>query len=125
LKNAEVHGIAKAPAPGDHVLAQRTFFLRTKAKYRLTGTLVQGVCFRFDAKAIPSFEGVLEHQVFCFGVDDRSLPRLANKRQPISTRRLLTSMFRKRVLPIGLPEAMSIVAKGRMYVNISAGVVTR
>jgi hypothetical protein len=46
-----------------------SFFLRSDAQYRLTGTALEGVCFKLHPQAIPGFERIAEHEVFGFCVD--------------------------------------------------------
>ena len=74
-----MNGIAKAAAPRDHVMAKRSFFLRSDAQNCFPGAAVEGVCLKFHPQAIPGFEGVTEHEVFGFGVDDSALPGLADE----------------------------------------------
>src|ERR1700704_4397243 len=37
--------------------------------------LIQSICFKFHANAMPRFKGVLQHQVLGLGIDRGPLPR--------------------------------------------------
>ena len=78
VEDAEVDGVADAAGPGDEVFAESAFFFRAETKDGVAGFFVEGVGLQFDADTVPEFEGVTQHQKFCFGVDRGALPRGSN-----------------------------------------------
>src|SRR5205814_4146949 len=62
IQNAEVNRIALPAVIRQHVLAQRPFLFSAQTKDSLPRALVQRVSLEFDAKALPNFECMGEHQ---------------------------------------------------------------
>ncbi len=73
--HAEVDRIPHTPCPGDDVLAEDSFLLRSDAQNRVPRLRVEEVGFEFDAIAAERFKGMAHHQVFCFRVNRGALPR--------------------------------------------------
>ncbi len=61
--------------------AQRAFFFRAEAQYRVARPVIQRVRFQFDSEALPDFKGMPQHQIFCLRVDCGALPGWGDPRR--------------------------------------------
>lgn len=60
--------------------AERTFLFRSDPKDGVARFMIQSVGLEFYADALPDFEGMPQHQVFCFGVHGCALPGRSDPR---------------------------------------------
>ena len=68
VRDAEADAVANAPRCANHVVAKKTFLGRAQAGEGGTGPGIERGGHELDLQAVPSFEGVFEHQKLGLGI---------------------------------------------------------